>query len=565
MRYPILSTVLILVFNLFWLPASASDLPRILSDADRAGYEKIFALQDKGRWRDADKQIKKLSDRILIGHVLFQRYMHPKAYRSKYSELRNWLKKYRDHAEADRIYKLALRRRPKKTAYPLPPIRNVSVPGYQATNGKKRPRQVEIRRPGSKRGRYLDNLIRKYVRQRRPSKAEQILNRQDTKRYFTKAQYDQSRVRIAAGYYYANKDQQALSLAIAAARSRDKMYWPDWLSAITAWRSGLHGAAAQYFTLVWNSDQARRWARSGAAFWAARSHLLAGQPDQVLPWLRHAAESPHTFYGLIAANILGDDTRLNWSLPPLEKRDLERMYQNKAVRRAVALREIGNVELAGQELERVYWATGRGIAGPMLGLAYRLDLPNLSYSIARKTYNGKAPGYDLALYPIPPWQPDSGFKIDRALVFAFMRQESHFDPKAKSSAGARGLMQLMPRTARYVAQDKGLSKNKLYDPGYNLDLGQKYLRYLLDKKMVSDDLIKLTVAYNAGPGNLHNWSRDIDYSGDALLFAESMPSAETRNFVERVLSNYWIYKKRFGQPTPSLDQVAAGLWPTFAN
>jgi len=547
----------------FWPsdPLGAAELPRILTDEDRSRYEKIFAYQAKANWPDADRQIKKLNNNLLMGQVLFQRYMHPNSYRSKYKELRDWLKKYRDHAEADRIYKLALRKRPKNNLYPPPPARDVSISGYAPPAAKKRRRQYEIPRPKNKRARSLDQQIRNHVRARNPSKAEQILNRRATKSLFSQAQYDVARARVAAGFYYLNNDAKAMRYAEAATRSRAKMFTPDWLVAIIAWRMGDYQKSSHHFALVWHSDQSRQWAKSGAAFWAARGLLLAEQPEKVLDWLRHSASFPHSFYGLIAAQILADGERLNWTPPPLHEADIKRLLGSRAVRRALALREIGQIEMAERELERVYWATGRGIAGPILGLAYRMDLPNLSYSIARKSYNGQEPGYDLALYPVPPWQPNGGFKVDRALVYAFMRQESHFDPKAQNPSGATGLMQLMPATARYIAQNKRLRRSKLFDPGFNLDLGQKYLQYLLDKKMVANDPLKLTVAYNAGPGNLFRWTRDIDYHEDSLLFAESLPSAETRNFAERVLSNYWIYRKRFGQPTPSLDQVAAGHWP----
>ena len=89
-------------------------LPEILNDADAELYREIFRLQRKGQWRKADKAIKQLSDSILLGHVLHQRYMHPRRYRARYKELRGWMKKYRDHPDAKRVYQLALKRRPAK-------------------------------------------------------------------------------------------------------------------------------------------------------------------------------------------------------------------------------------------------------------------------------------------------------------------------------------------------------------------------------------------------------------------------------------------------------------------
>src|SRR3546814_206979 len=204
---------------------------------------------------------------------------------------------------------------------------------------------------------------------------------------------------------------------------------------------------------------------------------------------------------------------------------------------------------------------------------------------------------DAALYPIPPWQPASGFTVDRALIYAMMRQDSGFNTRALSPDGARGLMQLMPRTARYLAQHRrshrnarhelydprltldpsptslpppltparlpghqfplhtpqtrryhGNARHELYDPSLNLDLGQRYIAYLLVHERVQGDLFRLTTAYNGGPGNLGKWERAIQADGDPLLFIEALLSKETRLFIERVLTNLWIYRHRLGQP-----------------
>ena len=72
-----------------------------------------------------------------------------------------------------------------------------------------------------------------------------------------------------------------------------------------------------------------------------------------------------------------------------------------------------------------------------------------------------------------------------------------------------------------------------------------------------------TTAYNGGPGNLNKWQRKMDYKGDPLLFIESLPSRETRLFIERVLANLWIYRQRLGQPAPSLDGIVSGDWPLY--
>ncbi|MEC7538502.1 MAG: lytic transglycosylase domain-containing protein, partial [Pseudomonadota bacterium] len=96
-----------------------------------------------------------------------------------------------------------------------------------------------------------------------------------------------------------------------------------------------------------------------------------------------------------------------------------------------------------------------------------------------------------------------------------------------------------------------------------IELGQSYVQHLLAFPGIDGNLFYTTVAYNGGPGNLNRWRRTSEYQDDPLLFIESVPSRETRVFVERVLTNLWIYRYRLGQPTPSLDAIAAGTWPRY--
>ena len=100
---------------------AGSALPQVLNDEDIRLYQRIFEVQEDGDWKTADKLIERLSDPILMGHVLYQRYMHPTKYRSKYAELKDWMASYADHPGASRVYKLALRRRPANWRMPEPP------------------------------------------------------------------------------------------------------------------------------------------------------------------------------------------------------------------------------------------------------------------------------------------------------------------------------------------------------------------------------------------------------------------------------------------------------------
>ena len=127
-------------------------------------------------------------------------------------------------------------------------------------------------------------------------------------------------------------------------------------------------------------------------------------------------------------------------------------------------------------------------------------------------------------------------------------------------------MQLMPATASYMAQRRfrGRARNQLFDPALNIALGQKYLRYLIEHENVGGDMFLLAAAYNGGPGNLAKWQRRVSkLSTDPLMFIESIPARETRQFIERVLANLWIYRERLGQPAPTLDAIAAGRRPIY--
>jgi soluble lytic murein transglycosylase len=141
-----------------------------------------------------------------------------------------------------------------------------------------------------------------------------------------------------------------------------------------------------------------------------------------------------------------------------------------------------------------------------------------------------------------------------ALVYAIARQESAFDPAAVSSAGALGLLQLMPGTARLVAADMGLAYSQpqlTSDPGYNARLGAAHLRELVND--YGGSYIMTFAGYNAGPGRVREWvarfgdPRDPDI--DPIDWIEQISYGETRNYVQRVTENLQVYRDRLGQPT----------------
>jgi soluble lytic murein transglycosylase-like protein len=150
------------------------------------------------------------------------------------------------------------------------------------------------------------------------------------------------------------------------------------------------------------------------------------------------------------------------------------------------------------------------------------------------------------------------------MLNAFIRQESRFRAKAKNSSGATGLMQIMPATAAYITGEtlyqKARGQELLGRADTNVAIGAAYLDHLKKLDVVESDLFNLAIAYNAGPGNLARWKQAFQ-TDDRLLFIELIPSSETRAFVERIVTNYWVYQLQMGIEPTTLKAVAEGRAP----
>jgi len=552
------------------LPAVQSGqvaLPSVLSAEDAEHYRKIFALQQKGAWAKADREIKKLSDRVLMGHVLAQRYLHPTKYRSKYKELKAWMAKYADHHYARQIYKLALKRRPANYKYPNKP--KVGRALYQASKtseGVDKPKRKHLTRAQRRRVARLKVTIKSHLRKGHTLAVKKLIRSAQVKKLFDAYNMDWARGRLAKGYFMAGRDAWAVEWAEKAAKRSGKYLSSlHWTAGLAQWRLGQFDKAAEHFELSAKYDPSP-WTHSASAFWAARAHLISRRPERVMGLLEQAAEHPRTFYGMLASKLLGREPTFNWSLPPMDGSEVQALLHYDGGRRALALLQIGENVLAEKEMRQTARLAPRELSRGMLAIAAHTGMAELTMRLDAMLYPDGG-GFDGAAYPLPSWQPKDGFKVDRALIYALVRQESRFNPKAKSGAGARGLMQLMPGTASFVARDRTLRWNKrsqLFEPELNLKLGQKYISILLGDDKIQGDLFLMAAAWNGGPGNLNKWRRNNDDLNDALFFIESLPSRETRIFIERVLTNLWIYRNRLGQSAPSLEAVASGVWPRYS-
>lgn len=343
---------------------------------------------------------------------------------------------------------------------------------------------------------------------------------------------------------------------------------PHWQAGLEAWRKGSMERAAAEFEKAATADDSTPWTISGAAYWAARAHLKARHPELVSQWLKLAAEHPRTFYGQLARRALGMESAFDWSVRPLTETETRQLEKSKIGSRALALLQVGKLRLAEDEMQALLAEAGPELAGALVTVSQLANLPSLALKLGTMIETQYGTTIATALYPVPGWTPRGGFEVDRALLYALMRQESGFNPDAQSGVGASGLMQVMPATAAYLAPHvegyNGEAGAVLLDPVTNMTIGQEYVRQLLEDNNVEGDLFLLTAAYNAGPGNLAKWRKGAaGYDQDPLLFIESIPSRETRFFIERVLANLWIYRQRLGQASPSLDAIASGAWPVY--
>lgn len=365
---------------------------------------------------------------------------------------------------------------------------------------------------------------------------------------------------LAGAYLYENDPRRALALSHKALQIGGLVVpQAAWIAGLSSWKLGEYQRAGLYFAWVPKSPYADPWLRSASAYWVARTMMRTGHYNDVSTWLREAAKQPRSFYGLIATRALGARFDFNWSVPPFSVSHLKTLARYPGAVRALKLAQVGQLDMARLELALLDAKAAKQWREALASLAVAALKPDAAISVASLLEHPSGGKVDTALYPIAPWQPKDGYRLDPALINAFIRQESRFKPAAvNKESGAAGLLQLMPRTARAV--DHKTDKSQLTNPETSMMLGQKYLEELLER--TEGNLFEAAIAYNAGPGNLASWKQRFADVSDPLLFVELVPFAETRGYVQRVMANYWIYSLRMGsgaaRGVASLDNVAAG-------
>ena len=394
---------------------SGFEIPLPLGPDDVERYRSIFDLQEQGRWKKADKLIGELNDPILLGHVKAQRFLHPTKYRSRYKELKAWMQDYADLPDATRLYKLALRRRPANWKYPnKPDIGHVSAGGRQTVQILRKPAAKKLSRANRQKRYGYKRKIKWYLRKGWTKAVKNLIATKEVKRLFSNFEMDEAKARLGAGYFAAGRDEWAVKWAGEAAK-RSGPFLPEahWTVGLASWRLGNKQLAAQHFEKAAQSRGTSEWMISANAFWAARAYLVNGQPARVNKLLGRAAAYPRTFYGMLARRILGIPSTFRWETPPLEKVALKKLTGTKGGKRALALLQVGEEHRAERDLRGLARRSSPAVQRGILALASHIGMPELAVRLNALLYPGGG-GLDGAAFPLPNWQPEGGYKVDRA-------------------------------------------------------------------------------------------------------------------------------------------------------
>jgi len=531
-----------------------------LKKEDKERYIKIFTLQKSGQWEKADELINLLENKILMGHVKYQKLMHPTKHRSSYKELKDWLILYSDHPMSDKIWKLSERRKPKDIKPLEKPEKLTRLAGSGIDYESIIPLENFII---PKKYYSLYKNIRNLVKRGRPTSALKELKKKDLPIYIE----DDLKGIISTGYYAVGKDKLSFKLAInAASRSgidNPKLYWRAGLSA---YRLNKKVQALKIF-LKLTKIKKDIWLKSAGAYWAGKIYLEINNKSAAKNNFIIAAKQLNTFYGQLAIEYLGYKENISWVINKKGSFFDLGILNNIHIRRAIALAITGRYGEADQEIRFVYGFLGKEKIYELLELTNYLNLPAVQLRLGDKLFQAGDTNY-LALYPSPNWVKNKPQKIDEVFIWSLIRNESSFYLKAKSSRGAMGLMQLMPSTARMVSGDRSIRGSnlfKLYDLNYNLAIGQDLLLRLMSSEEISDSLIPLLMSWNAGPTKFKKWHKKIKIHSDPLLYIESIPSYETRWFVKKVLKNIWMYRDKLEQNKLSRKALSNNFWPKYIN
>jgi soluble lytic murein transglycosylase len=327
--------------------------------------------------------------------------------------------------------------------------------------------------------------------------------------------------------------------------------------------------AVRHFSNLYNGTTSV-FSKARGAYWAGRAEELRKNKKAADKWYKLASANLTVYYGQLAAMRLGESTALRIKVEPKPtKKETAAFDKNELVRVIRTLNAIGVKERTRPFLIRlINDADDRLPDYRMLAiLARQSDQDDLALMAAK---NARQNGAEMADYLFPVISIPAGGKVEPAFVLGLIRQESAFNAQAVSPAGAMGLMQLMPDTAKQMAKQLKIGKFKdsrlTSDPKFNITLGRAYLDKMVDR--FGGSYLLATAAYNAGPNRVRQW---MDTYGDpraadvdVVDWIESIPFDETRNYVQRVMENLQVYRSRLTKG-PSTLALEADLRRAVVN
>ncbi len=532
-------------------PAARAALPVQLGPNAAAQYRAIFDDLDASRWTDAALKLDAMAEGPLHVTARAALYLGKGSPRAEADPLAALATAAPQSPDAPALARLAAAR----GAVMLPALPNANAMNWLGTSPRRtRTAATEGDAAASTMGRQIVQLIK----DDRPADAEAILVANEP--MLSSEGVTEWRQRVAWSYFIEDDDANARRLATVAQTGVGP--WAaqaDWVVGLAAWRQKDWSAASTAFAALARRSSDPEMIAAGH-YWAARADMVRRQPDLVQPRLRAAARFEETFYGMLAQGAMG----LSGAKDEDGAGAVRQVASHANVRAALALAEIGETDRADTLIR---WQARIGSVSEhatLTAIAGKMGLPQTQLWLA---HNGPAGARTTIAgrYPMPDnWSPDGGWRVDRALVFAHALQESRFQTNAVSPAGARGLMQVMPATAQYIARRKGtIVSGSLARPSTNMEYGQSYIEQLRDMAQTGGLLPKVIAAYNAGPAPLDRWNANAAGAKDPLLYIESIPYWETRGYVTIVLRNYWMYQQKSGVKPVSRAALVQGQWPRF--
>lgn len=534
-------------------------IPQILNSADRRAYARAFEALDAGQITRARQLARQARSPLLRSHLEAESLLAQRS--PAFSELKAWLTANVRHPLAARIDAQARAVMPADAALPELPAISVSAPAEPVSRPWDAPRLSPLEAVSANR---LEKRLKPLLTAMKLPEAEAVLKAEQARGNLATPTLATWGQQLAWRYYIEGHDDAALRIgAQAGAADSPDAGRAHWAAGLAAWRQGDCERAGVHFAAMGEKPGLTAEEMAAARFWEARAHLACRRPERITSLLRQAAQTPESFYGLLALRTLGLQPPFNWGPPSFINADWNQLKDIPAVQRAVALVRIGQLGRADRELKHLWGHTDHGNYDALVRLASALGLPSTQKWLSQRPPEGQTAPMALR-FPAPDWVPHGGWRIDKALMFALALQESNFQTDAVSRAGARGLLQLMPGTVRALRRQGILeTSGSLSDPVFNLEAGQIYLEHLRDWPSNRGLLLKIVASYNAGPSAVSRWRSFEKYEHDPLLFIESIPYVQTRHYVERVLQYYWLYQFRFNMETASLDALASGRWPVF--